>query len=105
MPAPKSLDQHVRDGTFRARRHRELLAGPVVEWPALALLQASYVATQHELERRVIAVKFERAVRRLGASEDERDRLAAEQREFEEIVTGEPVEIDEANWRALADQL
>jgi hypothetical protein len=94
MPAAKTLDAHVRDGTFRARRHRELLAGPVVEWSTLALLQSRYVATGHELERRAIGVEFERAVRSLNDDHDAHAARKMEEAEFEAIVHAAPVELD-----------
>lgn len=94
MPAAKSLDAHVRDGTFRSRRHRHLLEGPVVPWPELAVLQARYAATRHELERRAIGVEFERAIRVLSQDETEAKRRAAERAELESIVFAEPAEID-----------
>ena len=63
IPQAKSLADHVHDRTFRARRHHELLAGSVLPWPPLAAIQSRYVAAEHKLERRAIAVEFERAVR------------------------------------------
>jgi hypothetical protein len=65
LGAPKRLSEHVRTGSFRARRHRHLLLGDRVAWPELAELQDEYASTTHELERREIAVRFERAVRSL----------------------------------------
>jgi phage terminase large subunit-like protein len=58
----KSLAEHAREGTFRARRHGPLLAGPDVPWPAFALLQARYRAATSEPERRALALEFEQAV-------------------------------------------
>src|SRR5690242_9525500 len=69
MPAPKTLDQHVVDGTFRARRHHEMLVGPVVRWEELAQLQARYAAATSEAERRAIGVAFERAAHALDFEE------------------------------------
>jgi hypothetical protein len=96
VPAAKTLKEQVIDRSFRSRRHRELLAGPVVEWPTLALLQARYAAADHELERRAIGVEFERAVRELDNDESERaTREAAEcelQGFFDEIVEVDPDE-------------
>jgi len=87
MPAPKTLVQHSRERTFRSRRHRELLLGPVVPWPELAALQARYAATAHELERRAIGVEFERAVARLPAN----DAIAATAASLlDEIVNAPP---------------
>jgi phage terminase large subunit-like protein len=65
----KSLDAHVREGTFRARRdtHRQLLTGPPLQWPALASLQARYQQTRSEPERRAIALEVEQFVRHAQA--------------------------------------
>lgn len=77
MPAAKSLEEHVSDGTFRSRRHRGLLAGPVVRWPHLAELQARYAAATSDAERRAIGIAFEKAARELpGAHETTYDELA-----------------------------
>ena len=38
----KTLLAHAREGTFRARRHHPLLAGPDVPFAGFALLQAHY---------------------------------------------------------------
>ena len=82
MPRPaKTLEQLVLDRTFKSRRHHELLAGPVVEWPTLALIQARYVATSHLLERRLIGLEFEHTVRALDL--DQNDRAARERAEEE----------------------
>jgi phage terminase large subunit-like protein len=61
----KTLAQLVRDGSFRGRRdsHRDLLSGPVVQWPAFASLQARFAGAGSEAERREIALSFERMVR------------------------------------------
>jgi phage terminase large subunit-like protein len=61
----KSLDAHVREGTFRARRdsHQRLLGGPFVQWPTLASLQARYQQTRSEPERRAIALEVEQFVK------------------------------------------
>lgn len=60
----KKLSEHVRDGTFEARRavHRELLAGDDVPWPALAALQRRYRDAESDFEKRAIAREFERTV-------------------------------------------
>jgi excisionase family DNA binding protein len=59
----KPLEQHVREGTFRARRHAGLLAGPELEqWPACAALQRQYRETKDAGDRSAIALEFERAV-------------------------------------------
>jgi hypothetical protein len=94
VPAAKRLSQHARDATFRTRRHAHLLEGPVVKWPVLAILQARYVGTQHGLERRAIAVEFERAVRALETDEDELVERARAEAELQEIVRADPVEVD-----------
>jgi len=61
----KSLEQHVREGSFRARRHADFLAGPDLErWPACAALQAQYRETEDAGARSAIALEFERAVAR-----------------------------------------
>jgi Winged helix-turn helix len=74
MPRPsKPLADHVRDGTFRARRHHTLLAGTVLPWAELAPFQAQYVTATSEPERRAIAVAFERAVRGLRTAKVELD--------------------------------
>jgi hypothetical protein len=104
VPAPKTLDQHDRDGTFRARRHRELLAGPVVEWPLLALLQARYAATPHELERRLIGVEFERAMRELDSDDNEREAREGAERELRELLDAEPVDVDPDKDAANSDR-
>jgi hypothetical protein len=91
MPAAKSLVEHVREGTFRSRRHHRLLAGPVVPCDELALLQARYARATSEAERRAVGVEFEQAVRQgRGRSQDE---LALDPDVFlvEEIFTGLPV--------------
>jgi len=59
----KSLAAHVRDATFRARRHRAFLLGPELPWPGFAVLQHRYRAATSEPERRAVAVEFARAVR------------------------------------------
>lgn len=79
MPALKSLAQHVHDGSFRSRRHHELLAGTVVPWPELATLQGRYLAAAHPLEKRAIGVEFETVARTIPKTErvDEDDPLNA----------------------------
>lgn len=66
MPGPpsKTLRALVQDGTFEARRdrHRELLDGNDVPYPALAALQVRYRAAESDFERRIIAREFERTV-------------------------------------------
>ena len=92
MPPAKNLTAHVLDGTFRARRHRSLLTGPVVPWPALAAIQSQYAATTHELERRKIAVDFERAVREAPEST-----IKTALTELDRIVGMPPMRIDPKN--------
>lgn len=74
MPAAKTLSAHVRDRTFRSRRHHGLLPGPVLPWPELAAFQARYAAAVNEPERRAIGVSFEQIVRSL----DEKDASAVD---------------------------
>jgi phage terminase large subunit-like protein len=70
----KRLDQLVRDGTFLARRHEQLLDGPELSWPTLAELQQRYDAADDDRLRRTIALDFERAVRaQLEAGPADRD--------------------------------
>lgn len=97
MPAPKDLELHVREATFRARRHRDLLEhAPALPWVELATLQSQYAATEHELERRAIAVEFERAVRELDVDQDEHARRELEQEQFER----ELAEVDDVDFDA-----
>jgi AraC-like DNA-binding protein len=65
MPARrKTLADLVRDGSFLARRHADLLVtGALVADPLLADLQQRYRAERSELERRQLALWFEKAVR------------------------------------------
>jgi hypothetical protein len=62
----KTLDELVRDGTFLARRHEGLLAGPILPQLALAALQREYIRADDERVRRVIAREFEHIVRALA---------------------------------------
>src|SRR5438132_6918163 len=59
---PKTLAEHVRDGSFRSRRHFPLLASPDLPWPWFALMQARFRAATSDADRRAIAVEFQRAV-------------------------------------------
>jgi len=59
----KTLATHVREGSFRARRHHRLLRGGELGWTGFALLQARYRAATSEPERRAIALEFEQALR------------------------------------------
>jgi hypothetical protein len=100
VPQAKSLSNHVSERSFRARRHHELLAGPVLRWPELASIQARYVAADHPLERRAIAVEFERAV--AGGRDDEDDDV---ERELDRIRNMPPALYDpETRSRARVNQ-
>jgi phage terminase large subunit-like protein len=61
---PRSLEQHVRQGSFRARRHQRLLAlDPLPDdWPLFASLQARYQAASSDPERAALALQFEQTV-------------------------------------------
>jgi phage terminase large subunit-like protein len=59
----KTLSQHLRDGSFRARRHHTLLNGPVVGGKTLERLQKAYGEAATERERRAIALDFELVAR------------------------------------------
>src|SRR6266566_4775626 len=65
MPTPKKrLADFIRDQTFLARRHAELLlTGPLVPNRGLRVLQERYREETSELERRQLALYFEQAVR------------------------------------------
>jgi hypothetical protein len=65
MPArKKTLEDFVRDRSFLARRHRQLLASaPPLTDPALRALQDKYNAEQDSLAQLEIARALERAVR------------------------------------------
>ena len=89
----KSLQVHVREGTFRARRptHRQLLGGAALaQWPLFASPQNRYGRAGTEAERRAVALEFERLVqaaqaelqKRVGAAGagGERERLTVELR-------------------------
>ncbi len=107
MPAAKGLEGHVRDATWRARlaRHRELLeTSPPPPWPQLAAIQAAYRATSHELERRAIAVEFERAVRTLAEDDDERAERERAEQELEELLDAPPEEISLDELAAQLDR-
>jgi phage terminase large subunit-like protein len=67
----RSLVEHLRQGTFRARRHHALLAEPDVPFPGFALLQRRYRTATSDPERRAIAVDCERAVKLARASADQ----------------------------------
>jgi phage terminase large subunit-like protein len=61
----KSLAEHLRDGSFRARRHHALLSGQLVESRKLRKLQTGYQAASTERERRAWALDFEQAATRI----------------------------------------
>jgi len=66
----KSLAALVHDRTFLARRHAELLdLHPLVENLELRTLQVSYRAEDSPLERRALALRFEKLVRRIEREE------------------------------------
>jgi phage terminase large subunit-like protein len=66
----KSLEELVRDGSFRPGRHHELLAGLDLRWKSLARFQEQYRVADHELERRRIAVQFANAIPQLHARQE-----------------------------------
>jgi phage terminase large subunit-like protein len=59
----KTLENRLRDGTFVARKHHPLLAGPLVRGERLRPIQRAYQAATSEPERRSLAVEFEIAAR------------------------------------------
>jgi hypothetical protein len=63
---PKTLQAHLKDGSFRARRHHRLLNGPFVGEKRLEALQRGYQDASTERERRGIALDFEHAARSGG---------------------------------------
>ena len=54
----KTLQEHLRDGSFRADRHAGLLLGPLVDDPELAGLQATYRSAATTDEQRLVAIAF-----------------------------------------------
>jgi phage terminase large subunit-like protein len=54
----KTLQEHLRDGSFRADRHGGLLLGPLVDDPELAGLQTTYRSAASTDEQRLIAIAF-----------------------------------------------
>jgi phage terminase large subunit-like protein len=54
----KTLQEHLRDGTFRADRHAGLLLGPLVDDAELAGLQATYRSAATTEEQRLVALAF-----------------------------------------------
>lgn len=74
----KTLEQHLRDGSFRARRHHSLLNGPLVGEKTLRKLQVAYKDASLERERRAIALDFqEQAAREMIAGVGDRSRVVA----------------------------
>ena len=67
---PKTLAAHVRENSFRARRHWSLLSGPELPWSAFAVMQARYRQANTHPARRALAVEFENAVKAAHASAD-----------------------------------
>jgi hypothetical protein len=59
MRPARSLEQLVRSGGFRARRHEHLLHGRDVPWSELRALQARFRETSDAGEARQIALKFQ----------------------------------------------
>jgi hypothetical protein len=70
-----SLEQHVRQGSFRSRRHHRLLAlEPLpADWLLFAGLQARYQAATSEPERAATGLQFEQAVTAAHAQAKARD--------------------------------
>jgi phage terminase large subunit-like protein len=65
----RSLEQHVRQGSFRCRRHHRLLASQPLpaEWRLFAGLQARYRAATSDPERAAVGLEFEHAVNQAHA--------------------------------------
>ena len=59
----KTLQEHLRDGSFRADRHARLLLGPLVDDPELAGLQATYRTAASTDEQRLVAIAFAQEAR------------------------------------------
>ena len=60
----KTLQEHLRDGSFRADRHGGLLLGPLVDDSELAGLQSTYRTAASTDEQRLIAIAFAQEVKR-----------------------------------------
>jgi Phage Terminase len=71
----RRLEDHVRQGSFRSRRHHRLLASQPLPatWRLFAGLQARYQAATSEPERAAIGLQFERAVTDAHARAKDRD--------------------------------
>jgi phage terminase large subunit-like protein len=65
----KSLEQLVREGTFRVDRHKVLLAGDDLQWKSLANLQERFRAADNDVERHRVAKEFASAIPRLHAQQ------------------------------------
>ena len=103
MPAAKSLSEHVYEGTFRARRHHELLAGPVVAGaPVLAQLQSEYAAAKTDPERRAIGVRFERGVRTIAEAGEPADNELS--RKLDAILATGPSRVNPARRRRESER-
>jgi hypothetical protein len=59
----KSLATRVAEGKFKAREHRELLAGPLVGPKRLQAIQRRYREAASDRERRAVALEYESALR------------------------------------------
>jgi curved DNA-binding protein CbpA len=101
MPQPKSLSEHIADGTWRARldHHRELLdTSPAPASERLARIQAEYQAADNPELRRWLARQFQDAINTPSPAEQEereadRAAFALEEAEFAAITLGEGEEI------------
>lgn len=78
----KSLLELVEDGSFRARHHHDRLAGEQLPWKSLSKLQDEYRAAQFDIDRRRVAVRFEREVPRL------QERRARNRKSLDQILDG-----------------
>ena len=58
----KTLQERVRDGSFLARRHGGLLAGPLVGPERLREIQAGWQAATSERLQRALALEYQQAV-------------------------------------------
>jgi hypothetical protein len=60
----KSLQTRLRDGSFVARKHHRLLAGPLVGEDRLRSIQRAYQAATSEPERRALVLDFQEEAHR-----------------------------------------
>jgi hypothetical protein len=102
--AASRLEQLVRRGAFRSRRHHELLRGPAVPWGELAALQGRYAGASSDPERRAIGVEFERAVRSMQDEQEQSDEEAARAAEFAAIFSAPPKVVNVARSRAASER-